>query len=323
LDNDRLRSLLKEATTGDPSISPDSVLANLARQTAQLPIANALLNQSAFDLEAMEKRLSIFRSVVPAYDNAARVLGLRNLDHLALWSVYLPLAEHIIRARKNTARCFTVVITGAPGAGKSTLAHVVELVLVEGFGVETLKIGSDDLYLPRTEKLALGQRWRGPSTIDRSFASNLFRSLREGVEDLDVPRYDSMKDDRRCVEKIHGAPSFCLFEGWLAGRIASDLSDSLGEPLIDLLIFLDIDLEVAKAARFRREEQARRLSRHTEGISRHDMDSFWNESIEPGIAQHTLPFLSRADLIIEIDRIHRPQAVTVSSADRRSSASPQ
>ena len=312
MDNARLRALLAEAAKDCTAVPRDVFLTTLATESAKHPVVNALDNKKSLALDALDVSLSAFRSIVPAYDKAARSLGHKTLDHVALWSVYIPLAQYIIRAGSATPGCLTVVIVGVPGAGKTTLARIIELVLVCGFEKNTLRISSDDLYLPRSERLALGHKWRGPNTIDEALAAKLFRSLRAGATALDVPRYDIELDDRRCIERIRGIPSVCLFEGWLAGFVASEVSKSVGE-LPGLTIYIDIEIEIAKAARFRREREARQQSRGIKGITSEEMDLFWQQSIEPAIAQYTMPWRQEANIVIHADEKHMPKAITTLS----------
>jgi uridine kinase len=73
---------------------------------------------------------------------------------------------------------------------------------------------------------------------------------------------------------------------------------------IDLLIYIDCPVDLAKRRRFRREDEIRsRAAEGTpKGLSEDHLSAFWSEVLEPGISAWVLPIRRYADLTIELDQ---------------------
>jgi len=116
-------------------------------------------------------------------------------------------------------------ICGAQGSGKSTLAAALERRFGEA-GIAAAALSLDDLYLTRTERLALSQEvhplfvTRGPpGTHDIALGLEVLAALERG-EPAALPRFDKGRDDRAPMESWPAAPAntrLLLFEGWCLG----------------------------------------------------------------------------------------------------------
>ncbi len=170
------------------------------------------------DRERLPARMHLLRRVYPQV-LAALPASENLLWHC--WHLWLPLAEAI------TERPRPIVwgILGLQGAGKSTLARLLQIVLCElGFTVICLSI--DDLYKTYAERRALQARdprllWRGPpGTHDVALGSELLQHVRGGSP-LQVPRFDKSlfggQGDRIEPQIVTEPVDILLFEGWFLG----------------------------------------------------------------------------------------------------------
>ncbi len=117
-------------------------------------------------------------------------------------------------------------VNGAQGSGKSTLCHLLALVVEQSFGRSVAVLSIDDLYLTRAERLQLAQSIhplcavRGlPGTHDVALGVALFAALDAArpTSITRIPRFNKATDDRRedaQWDTVHGRPDIVLFEGW-------------------------------------------------------------------------------------------------------------
>jgi len=160
------------------------------------------------------------------------------------------LVEADIRASLAAAssRPLVVGVCGAQGSGKSTIAGVLaERLGADGIAAATLSI--DDLYLPRTERIALAAAvhpllaTRGvPGTHDTALGLALFAAIDQG-EAVRLPRFDKARDDRspeRDWTPVAAGLDVLIFEGWCVGAAPQTAAD-LAVPANALEAAEDID----------------------------------------------------------------------------------
>jgi uridine kinase len=179
-------------------------------------------------------------------------------------------------------------LTGAPGCGKSTLARAVA-----ARRPHTVVVSMDDFYLSKADR---GSSWRGPpETYDLDALVRAVADLRDGRVPVTLPRFDAAIDDRVEPVTIEQAPELVVVEGWYLGY-RGDGFDALADE-IEVLVFLDVDIEVAKQRRFAREAELRARGG---GFSEAEMQRFWNEILEPGIRARTNPIRASADVVLTL-----------------------
>jgi pantothenate kinase len=179
-------------------------------------------------------------------------------------------------------------ITGAPGAGKSTLA----LRLAERLGGHAVVVGMDGFHLAQgeLERLGRAERKGAPDTFDGPGYVALLRRLREAPPGVTVyaPRFD-----RELEQPIAGAvpvPAelpLVITEGNYLLLAEPPWSEVRG--LLDRVWFLAPDEELRRR---RLIERHRRHGRSAEQARRRALGS------DEGNAQLVVPTALRADLVI-------------------------
>jgi D-glycerate 3-kinase len=161
------------------------------------------------------------------------------LDALSgLLPFYLPLAQHISEVQAAKAAPLIVAIQGPQGAGKTTLAALLERVLVDVAELTVASLSIDDLYLTRSERQELALRvhplflTRGvPGTHDVELGVRVLSALAAPGRTA-IPRFDKARDDRlpeQAWPQIEGPCDVVLFEGLWLGLPALD-DDALHTP---------------------------------------------------------------------------------------------
>src|SRR5207302_1015412 len=102
-------------------------------------------------------------------------------------------------------------------------------------------------------------------------------------------------DDRLPPETYKDVPQYLVLEGLILGCRTDGYGKIL--ELLDLLVFLDVDEETAKARRFEREAE---LRKHGGGFGEEEMQQFWDEVLEPGMRTWVQDAKARAELIITV-----------------------
>lgn len=96
-------------------------------------------------------------------------------------------AQLLDRARQLSTRRTILGIAGAPGAGKSTLAHAIQ----EALGESCVVVGMDGFHYTNDELVRLGRRDRkgAPDTFDAHGYISLLQRIRAEPNDIYAPAY--------------------------------------------------------------------------------------------------------------------------------------
>jgi uridine kinase len=207
-----------------------------------------------------------------------------------------PLAARLVAGGYRVAG-----LAGPPGCGKTTLmAAVAAAAGRQDRDGRPLAVSLDDVYLSRAERDARGIRFRAqPGSHDLGAACALIDAVRGGAPALTVPRFDHGTDDRRPPETVAGPVARLLLEGLFVGLEAYGSEAVAGR--LDVLIYLDCPTALARQRRLGREARLREASGGTHGLSEAEMETFWREVLEPGIARWVRPIRTHADLVVTLD----------------------
>lgn len=157
-------------------------------------------------------------------------------------AVYGPLAQSLAARQCAVNKPLMVGINGPQGAGKSTMARGLALILRVRHQLPTLSLSMDDLYLTLEQRLELAHRVhpllkvRGPpGTHDIALGMALFDRLLSAApnEVIPIPAFDKALDDRKPEEhwpQFVGRPAVIILEGWCVAAVA-EAEASLKEPI--------------------------------------------------------------------------------------------
>lgn len=265
------------------------------------------------------------------------------------WTLWLPLAHHLIQLRQTHNRPVIQGILGGQGSGKTTLGKILTAILTH-LGYTTLSLSLDDLYKTQRDRLQLRAqdprlRWRGPpGTHDVELGIQVLDRLRSAAphQTVPIPRFDkSLWDgagDRISPELATGV-DIALFEGWFVGTrplvtydwtmapdpiltegdraFAADCNQRLRdylplwERLDSLMVLHPQDYRWSKLWRQQAEHDLRQTGRSGMGDAEIEdfVDYFW-QALHPDL--FITPLVQqpgRADFIVDIDQNHCPGAV--------------
>jgi len=192
------------------------------------------------------ERARLFRQLQPLLEAFCRQEHIPGSLERELWETYIPFAQWIrkraARVREQRQGAYILGINGAQGSGKTTINHILQLILEAAFHCRVVGFSIDDLYDTYERRLEKGReispilaRIRGPGTHDLESGIEILDALIRGSATR-IPRFDkSLADNQgdRVPEsgwlEVSEAQDIVIFEGWNVGE-APFPADPSGEP---------------------------------------------------------------------------------------------
>ena len=192
----------------------------------------------------------LFRRLRPLLEQFCKEEHIQGSLEQELWHIYLPFAQWIIqrasRVKQQRPGAYVLGINGAQGSGKTTINHILQLILRAGFDKKVVGFSIDDLYDTYPRRLQKGReispilaRIRGPGTHDLELGIEILDRLIDG-QATHIPRFDKALANNqgdRVPEsawlEVTQAQDIVLFEGWNVGETSfpDDQSDRPFEKL--------------------------------------------------------------------------------------------
>jgi D-glycerate 3-kinase len=258
-----------------------------------------------------------------------------------LWDLWLPLAMKIAASQESLGRPFIQGILGGQGTGKTTLCHILSLILQQ-LKYNPLCLSIDDLYKTYSDRLTLQQQdprliWRGPpGTHDVDLGINLLDKILQGQSPVTVPRFDKSAfngaGDRTTPDIVNNI-DIVLFEGWFVGVIpintqlfatapppiitekdrafARDINATLYAYLplwqrLDSLIAI-VPSDYRYSLEWRKQAERKMTATGKSGMSDTQIEEFVNyfwRSLHPELFVHPLLKSANVDVVITVDTDH-------------------
>ena len=294
--------------------------------------------------EIMENRGDLLKLVFPDFSQFCQTSLKTDPQGMlqVLWDVWLPLGMKIAAQHQESGKPFIQGILGAQGTGKTTMSHILGLIL-QHLGYRTLSFSLDDLYKTYSDRLALMQQdsrlvWRGPpGTHDIHLGLSLLDQIHQSKSPVIVPRFDKSAHggagDRTTSEIITNPIDIVLFEGWFVGvkpippqalltppppiltdadrQFASDMNHQLKsylplwEKLDSLIVLYPTDYRYSLA--WRKQAERQMIDAGKSGMSDAEIEEFVNyfwRSLHPELFINPLVKSSAVNLVIEINADH-------------------
>ena len=294
--------------------------------------------------EIMENRGDLLKLVFPDFSQFCQTSLKTDPQGMlqVLWDVWLPLGMKIAAQHQESGKPFIQGILGAQGTGKTTMSHILGLIL-QHLGYRTLSFSLDDLYKTYSDRLVLMQQdsrlvWRGPpGTHDIHLGLSLLDQIHQSKSPVIVPRFDKSAHggagDRTTSEVITNPIDIVLFEGWFVGvkpippkvlltppppiltdvdkQFASDMNHQLKsylplwEKLDSLIVLYPTDYRYSLA--WRKQAERQMIAAGKSGMTDAEIEEFVNyfwRSLHPELFINPLIQSLSVDLVIEINADH-------------------
>ena len=196
--------------------------------------------------------------------NKSKVTKLKNLK-----KIYIPMSFWIDKKYRKKGKTLFLGVSGGQGAGKTTVAGILKIILKKYFKREIQTISIDDFYKTLKERKQMSNKihplfeTRGvPGTHDIGLVKNFFDFLnKKKFKQIKIPNFDKSIDDRskkRNWIHIEKKPEILILEGWCVG--AKPQSNGLIRKPINILEkYEDQDLIWRKYANKKLKEEYKKL----------------------------------------------------------------
>lgn len=190
-----------------------------------------------------------------------------------------------------TKQTFVIVIAGASGSGKSSLARNARKRLRDWYKVAVV---TEDSYYRSQNGLTKDQReqtnYDHPDAIEEALLVEHLMALKAG-KTVDVPVYDYTIHDRGEQTVQTGPCDILIVEGILLLHRLSVLE------IADLSIFVDVPESVCLERRVKRDVAQR-------GRTREGVLAQYEKTVGPMYRQFVMPSMKNADLVLENEHDH-------------------
>jgi D-glycerate 3-kinase len=212
--------------------SPDALRAQLLED----PVQRNIWGVTPDNLDAIfTERVRLFQHMRPLLEAFCRKEHIPGTLERELWDIYIPFAQWIMeraqRVREKRQGAYILGINGAQGSGKTTINHILQLILHSAFQQKVVGFSMDDLYDTYDRRLEKGRkispilaRIRGPGTHDLELCIEILDALIHGKA-TSIPRFDKSlannQGDRMPKADwliVNEAQDIVILEGWNVGE---------------------------------------------------------------------------------------------------------
>jgi D-glycerate 3-kinase len=141
---------------------------------------------------------------------------------------YIPISKMIYETYAKNKKTQVIGLGGGQGSGKSTISHILKIILKENFNLETIIFSIDDFYKTLKERKIMSKNinslflTRGaPGTHDTKMILNCIKKLKNvKFKKIMIPRFNKATDNRVSKNKwlkVTKKPNIVIFEGWCIG----------------------------------------------------------------------------------------------------------
>ena len=169
-----------------------------------------------------------------------------------LKKIYIPIAFWINNKYEKKGKTLLLGLSAGQGAGKTTIAAILGIILKFFFRRNVCVISIDDFYKTLKDRNKMAKikhplfKTRGvPGTHDINLIKDFFISIRrKKFRKVQIPKFNKLIDDRfkkSYWHKVEKKPDIVLLEGWCVGAKAESIF-SLKKPINNLEKYEDQDL---------------------------------------------------------------------------------
>jgi D-glycerate 3-kinase len=191
------------------------------------------------------------------YLNKEKIYKKSKYTHIKnLKKIYIPITFWINNKCKKDKKTLFLGLSAGQGSGKTTVAHILKIILKNYFKKEICIISMDDFYKTLEDRNKIAKQKhpllqiRGvPGTHDINLVKDFFILLKKKrFKKVKLPKFNKSIDDRVKKNQWHNIkkkPEIVIFEGWCVGA-KPQTNSLLKNPINTLERFEDQDLEWRK-----------------------------------------------------------------------------
>jgi D-glycerate 3-kinase len=146
---------------------------------------------------------------------------------------YFPICNLINKESGLNKKVLIIGLSGGKGSGKTTIAHILKIILKTAYNLNVINFSIDDFYKTLNQRKKMSKNvhklflTRGvPGTHDINLLKKCFQLvLTKKFKPFSIPNFDKSIDDRLPKNKwtkIKIKPDVVIFEGWCVGAASQN-----------------------------------------------------------------------------------------------------